>query len=253
MVRTTLEAGLPSLNRPDPLYRQIAEHYKQRIITGKMAPGSPFPSVRVIAREWKVAQNVAQRAHDHLKAEGLVRAVPGEGTFVDGHRAKYGPQQRARAISFPASERVEVRAAEVIPSPEYVIPLLGLEPGADVLRREWVTYEDGDVPFMLSVSWHPPQVAVSVPELLALLPPPTVLAATIIADRTGRDRDQLKGHLWFETRQVKADGREGPLLRLPKTALIQAVTYTVASGEDVLEYGEYIILPGRVGELDWTP
>ena len=129
---------------------------------------------------------------------------------------------------FPASERVEVRAAEVIPSPEYVIPLPILEPGSDVLRREWVTYEDGDVPFMLSVSWHPPWVANAVPELLALLPPPTPMAATIIADRTGRDRDELQGYLWFDARQVKADGREGPLLRLPKTALVQAVTYTVA-------------------------
>jgi len=257
MVRTTLEAGLPSLNRPDPLYRQIAEHYKQRIITGKMAPGSPFPSVRVIAREWKVAQNVAQRAHDHLKAEGLVRAVPGEGTFVNGHRAKFGPQQRARAISFPASERVEVRAAELVPAPEYVIPLLGLKPDADgvtwVIRREWVTYEDGDVPFMLSVSWHPPYTAAPVPELLDLLPPPQPMAATIIAERTGRDRDELAGHLWFETRQIKADGREGPLLRLPKTALVEAVTYTLRIGEDVLEYGEYIIQQDRVGELDWTP
>ena len=248
-----MEAGLPELNRDEPQYRQLIKIYKQRIISGKMRQGTLFPSVRVLAREWDVTAGVAQHAVEYLKAEKLLYAVPGKGTFVNKPRATFGPQQRARAISFPASERVEVRAAEVIPSPEYVIPLLILEPGSDVLRREWVTYEDGDVPFMLSVSWHPPWVADAVPELLALLPPPTPMAATIIADRTGRDRDELQGYLWFETRQVKADGREGPLLRLPKTALVQAVTYTVASGEDVLEYGEYIILPDRVGELDWTP
>jgi len=246
---------MPRLNRPDPLYRQIAAHYERLIAEGELESKARFPSVRTIAREWQVAPNVAQRAVDFLKTEGLVRAVPGEGTFVNGHRAKYGPQQRMRAVTFPASERIEIRAAELIPSPAYVIPLLGLEPGADgvtrVLRREWVTYELGDVPFMLSVSWHHPRVAAPVPELLDLLPPPAPMAAVTIAERGGHEEPWLE--LWFEARPVKDDGREGPLLRLPKDAHCQAVTYTVTSGEDVLEYGEFVLLEGRVINVDMEP
>ena len=186
---------MPRLNRPDPLYRQIAAHYERLIAEGELESKARFPSVRTIAREWQVAPNVAQRAVDFLKTEGLVRAVPGKGTFVNGHRAKYGPQQRMRAVTFPASERIEIRAAELIPSPAYVIPLLGLESGADgvtrVLRREWVTYELGDVPFMLSVSWHHPRVAAPVPELLDLLPPPAPMAAVTIAERGGHEEPWL--------------------------------------------------------------
>jgi GntR family transcriptional regulator len=244
---------MPELNRPESLYRQIAERYKRRIISGEMASKDPFPSVRVIAREWNVAPNVAQRAIDHLKAEGLVFTVPNKGTFVNGHRAKYGPQQRMRSAEFPGTERVEIRAAEVIPAPAYVVPLLGLRPEADgvtrVIRREWLTYENGDVPFMLSVSWCAAQAAGVVPELLALTPLPSPAgAAKMIAERTGRK--VTWGHLWREARHIKDDGREGPLLRLPKGATCLAETYTWSSAGDVLEYGEYAVVLDRVIEND---
>ena len=97
-----MEAGLPELNRDEPQYRQLIKIYKQRIISGKMRQGTLFPSVRVLAREWDVTAGVAQHAVEYLKAEKLLYAVPGKGTFVNKPRATFGPQQRARAISFPA-------------------------------------------------------------------------------------------------------------------------------------------------------
>ncbi|HEY3652352.1 MAG TPA: GntR family transcriptional regulator [Streptosporangiaceae bacterium] len=246
---------MPKAQRNEPLHLQIAGHYKRMILDGEIRSGQQLPSVREIRDEWEVGQQTAQRAVEHLKTEGLVRTGP-DGTFANGHRAKYGPQQRIRAAAFPAAERVEMRVAELVSAPGYVVPILGLlevkQGFYPVIRREWITYEDGDVPFMLTASWCPPEAATAVPELLDLMPlPDPGGAAKLIAERTGRPLTW--GRTGRESRQVRDDGREGPLLRLPKDAHVLAEVYTWASGEDVLEYGEYVLLEGRVIESDMEP
>lgn len=246
---------MPEIERHEPQHLQIASYYKQQIITGDLPSKSQLPSVRTIASDWNVSHGIAQRAVDHLKTEGLVH-TSAKGTFVNGNRAKLGPQQRMRVPEFPMAERVEIRAAELTEAPPYIVPILGLEPAADgvtrVIRREWVTYEDGSVPFMLSASWCAPEAAMTVPELLRLS---SLLdagdAAKLIASRTGRE--VTWGRSGREARQIKDDGREGPLLRLPKTARVLAEVYTWAAGDDVLEYGEYILIEGRVIESDMEP
>lgn len=246
---------MPKAQRNEPLHLQIAGHYKRKILDGDIKSGQQLPSVREIRDQWEVGQQTAQRAIEHLRTEGLVRTGPG-GTFANGHRAKYGPQQRLRAAAFPAAERVEVRTAELVAAPAYVVPILGpleVKPGfCPVIRREWVTYEDGDVPFMLTASWCPAEAATAVPELLRLEPlPDPGGAARLIAARTGRTI--TGGRTGREARQVRDDGREGPLLRLPPSAHVLAEVYQWWSGDDVLEYGEYVILEGRVIESDMEP
>lgn len=246
---------MPRAQRQEPLHLQISSHYKRKILDGEIRSGERLPSMRAIQAEWGVGLPTAQRAIDHLKTEGLVRTGP-EGTFVNGHRAKHGPQQRMRAAGFPAAERVEMLAAEMINAPVYVVPILDpleVKPGFyPVIRREWVTYEDGDVPFMLSVSWCRAEDSTAVPELLELAPlPDPGGAAKLIAERTGRK--VTWGRSGREARPVRDDGREAPLLRLPAGAHVLAEVYQWASGDDVLEYGEYILIEGRVIESDMEP
>ena len=246
---------MPRAQRQEPLHLQISGHYKRMILDGEIRSGERLPSLRTITAEWGVGLPTAQRAIDHLKTEGLVRTSP-EGTFANGHRTKYGPQQRMRMAAFPAAERIEARAAELVSAPAYVVPILDpLEAMAGfwpVVRREWVIYEDGDVPYVLWVSWSPAEAAEAVPELLdmqAQLDPGGV--AKLISERTGRPITW--GHSSREARPVKDDGREGPLLRLPGGAHVLAEVYQWASGDDVLEYGEFIVPEGRVIESDMEP
>ena len=246
---------MPRAERSEPLHLQIASHYKRKILDGEIRSGQQLPSVREISAEWDVGHQTAQRAILHLKTEGLVRTGP-DGTFANGHRAKYGPQQRLRAATFPSAERAEVTAAGLVAAPAYIAPILGLlevKPGFwPVIRREWVTYEGGDAPFMLSVSWFSPEYADAVPELLD---PGTPLdsghGAKLITARTGRP--VTGGRASREARRVKDDGREGPLLRLAPGAPVLAEVYQWWSGDDVLEYGEYVLPEGRVIESDMEP
>lgn len=242
----------PKAERHEPLHLQISGHYKKKMLDGEIAPGARLPSVRDIATEWEVGQETAARAIQQLKTAGLVRTGP-DGTFALGRREKYGPQQRIRAVTFPPSERVEILAAEVIRAPEYVVPILGLIGSQPlVARREWITYEDSNVPFMLSVTWCARRYTEQVPELLALFPLPDAGgAAKLIASRTGREITW--GVSAREARHIQDDGREGPLLRLPRDGHVLAETYVWACGDDIVEYGEYILPENRVIESDMEP
>ena len=250
---------MPQAERRFPIYLQIAGHYKREILEGRLREGDRLPSVREIHRRWTSApgaeqfgQNVVQRAVAHLRdAEHLVR-TDGTGTYVAAQRAALGPQQRLRLSAAPLSEVTEVTAAELVPAPLYIVPILGLA-GANgerpVIRRETVARLADGTPHMLSVSWTAPWYAPAVPELLVTAPLPDPRgAAHLIAARTGRQVDW--GRQGMEARLARDDGRELVHLGLRPGAFVLAGVWTWVSGDEVLEYGEYVLPAGQVIESD---
>lgn len=55
-----------------PIWQQLSEQLKLRIVTGFYAPGSRFPSVRDLAAEAGVNPNTMQRSLTQLESEGLL-------------------------------------------------------------------------------------------------------------------------------------------------------------------------------------
>src|SRR5215468_11839613 len=85
--------------RPDgSRYRQIAAELERRIESGELTPGMRVPSTRAIVDEWGVAMATATKVLTELRHQGLVRAVPGVGTLVEGDRraARGAPAPRRR-------------------------------------------------------------------------------------------------------------------------------------------------------------
>jgi DNA-binding GntR family transcriptional regulator len=250
---------VPEALRQIPLHLQIAGALKDQILTRKegFRSGDKIPSIRALAREWKVGYNAAERAVAYLKTEGLVR-TDGSGTYVNGPRGTLGPQQRLRLAARPEGEAQDVLAAGLVPCPGYVLPILGLTKNSQVIRREWVTREEGSPDAVqLTVTWCPPSLAGAVPELLdASLPFDMGAAAATFWTRTGHDVSDLAGWSAFEARAVKDDGREAPLLGLELSGFVLAGVYTWATPGaegDVTEYGEYVVRPGRVIESSLEP
>jgi DNA-binding transcriptional regulator YhcF (GntR family) len=242
---------VPPVQRNAPAYRQLADFYTRQILTGELRPGDRLPSVRDMASASGVGQNTAQRAVLQLATDGLVRA-DATGTYVAERRAAISPQQRLRLDAHPSSEIQLVLSAGLVPCPDYVLPILGLSSGDQVLRREWVTSEDAAAA-RLTVTWHRPSAALAVPELLTAdeLPDPRGGAA-MLADRTGAGAAALRGRAGFECRAARDDGREIPLLRLDDVFVLAGVWVWYLGGETV-EYGEYVLPPGRVIETDLEP
>ena len=67
---------------PDWPRQQTARIIRERIASGELGPR--LPSQMQLADEIGVAPKTVQKALDILKAEGLIYAVPGRGTFLTG-------------------------------------------------------------------------------------------------------------------------------------------------------------------------
>jgi GntR family transcriptional regulator len=245
---------VPQVQRSEPMWRQVASHYKGMILRGELREGDQLPSVRQIRDEWGVSQGVAQRAVEHLHlAERLVATGP-SGTVVAAPRAAFGPQQRMRLTAAPASEVVTVTSAGLVPAPAYVVPLLGLAEGDPVIRREEVTRRADGSPHRLSVTWCAPQYSLPVPELTAEEPLPDPRGAgPLIAQRLEVEAGNLHGGVAFEARLAKDDGRELPALGLAAGAFVLAGVSGWRYGDDTLEYTEFVLPAGQVVEADIEP
>lgn len=65
-----------------PIYAQLMEEIKRRIISGVYKPGEKMPSVRDLAAEASVNLNTMQRAFAQLEQEGLLYTQRTSGRFV---------------------------------------------------------------------------------------------------------------------------------------------------------------------------
>jgi len=90
----------PGRDGPAP-YQRIAAELRRRIEAGELAAGTRVPSTRAIVDEWGVAMATATKVLTDLRHQGLVRAVPGVGTVVEGDRpaASRAPAPRRPRLS----------------------------------------------------------------------------------------------------------------------------------------------------------
>jgi len=67
---------------PVPLYSQLADLLRQRVLRGLWGPGTKVPSLEALVAEFKVARVTVRQAIDILTREGLLLPQRGRGTFV---------------------------------------------------------------------------------------------------------------------------------------------------------------------------
>jgi DNA-binding GntR family transcriptional regulator len=67
---------------PEPLYQQLAALIRDQITSGKLAPRAMIPSITTLAADHNLSVVTVRKAMGLLIDEGLIRTVPGRGTFV---------------------------------------------------------------------------------------------------------------------------------------------------------------------------
>ena len=67
---------------PRPVYEQIKEKLRARILAGALSEGDKLPSVRDLAATLAINPNTIQRAYRELEAEGYIYTQLGKGSFV---------------------------------------------------------------------------------------------------------------------------------------------------------------------------
>ena|ERR1700678_14388 len=65
-----------------PMYLQIMEQIKQRIVVGDWQPGQEIPSIRQLAVELSVSVITVKRAYLELDREGVIITQHGRGSIV---------------------------------------------------------------------------------------------------------------------------------------------------------------------------
>lgn len=65
-----------------PIYEQIMEQIKIKVMHGDLEENTALPSVRVLAKELKVSALTVKKAYDGLEEEGFVNTIHGKGSFV---------------------------------------------------------------------------------------------------------------------------------------------------------------------------
>ncbi|MDU4861754.1 MAG: GntR family transcriptional regulator [Terrisporobacter othiniensis] len=80
---------------PIALYEQIKNQIISQIVSKKLLPGQPLPSIRTLAREIKVSIITVKKSYEILESEGYIETVPSKGSFVS---AKNTEKMRQLAI-----------------------------------------------------------------------------------------------------------------------------------------------------------
>jgi GntR family transcriptional regulator len=153
-----------------PLYLQIADLLRKDIQRGLYSPGVALPSERRLMDEFGVTRATVRNALNELRSEGLVVMERGAGVFVrkmppvrrivgpDRFRRKDRQHGKAAYVAEMERERRQgqvelLDVSRVKASPE-VAHRLGIEAGAEVVRRHRRYFADG-WPLELATSYIP--------------------------------------------------------------------------------------------------
>lgn len=122
------------------LAAQIVEDLKQRILSGRIAPGAKLPGENGLAEEFGVSRTVVREAVSRLQAAGLVETFQGRGSYVlevpertPGLRAVRSHRDVLDLMDFRIG--VESEAAGLAAGRRTAHQLKGIERALDEFRR----------------------------------------------------------------------------------------------------------------------
>jgi len=143
---------------PAPLYAQIKDHLRERILDGTYAPHAQMPSESDMMASFGVSRITVRQALNDLQNEGLIFRVHGKGTFVSKPKAfqdlgrLQGFGEAMRRMGYETFSRV-ISLREVKPSVQ-VRERLQLGPRDKVCELQRLRFLNRE-PISLDVSYLP--------------------------------------------------------------------------------------------------
>lgn len=86
-----------------PIYIQVAEDIRNKIISGEICLGDKLPSGRDLAIQYKINPNTAVRVYQVLEQEGLCHTKRGLGTFINDDLQMIEEIKKQQAFSYITS------------------------------------------------------------------------------------------------------------------------------------------------------
>lgn len=116
-------------------YRQIVFAATRAMLSGELAAGQPFPSVRELSQALKINPNTAHKVVGELVREGLLEVLPGVGTVVA--QGREGSATERRALLSDEVEQLVVEARRLG---------IGKEQVLDAVDARWNDLFGSDMP-----------------------------------------------------------------------------------------------------------
>ena len=139
-----------------PLYYQLKEDIKKKILKGDFQEGDLLPSEREFSERYGISSTTIRRALNDLVHENFLERKAGKGTFVRMGKVKrdlrkvLGFTQNMKEMGLVPS--TQVLSKKVIPANVFSRERLGLEENAKVLKLERLRLAN-DVPMMLETRY----------------------------------------------------------------------------------------------------
>lgn len=129
---------------PMPLFQQVKEDIRNKILQGVYAPHEKLPSEREMTAAFSVSRITIRQALSELQREGLIFKINGKGTFVSQPKAQFdvstlrGFGESAASIGQEAFSKLISIATEA--SSETVATHLQLQVGSPVTKIQRLRY-----------------------------------------------------------------------------------------------------------------
>lgn len=143
---------------PQPLYVQIKEALKKRILEGEYAPHERLPSENELMQAFSVSRITVRQALRDLHNEGLVFSAQGKGTFVskpkavqDVHRLEGFGEAMARKGYDTSSRLVGIQERRPTQAVREALQLESGEPVVEVKRVRYLNRK----PVSVDISYFP--------------------------------------------------------------------------------------------------
>lgn len=112
-----------------PIYVQIMNLIKKRVISGELKGGDKLTSVRELSTELKVNPNTIQRSYQELERENLVFTQRGMGTFVTEDMKVLGDLKKDMASDVIKSFIIEMKSLGF--TPKEIVDLVDKKAGEE--------------------------------------------------------------------------------------------------------------------------
>jgi GntR family transcriptional regulator len=143
---------------PQPLYVQIKETLRSRILDGSYAPHSQMPSEHELCAMFDVSRITVRQALGDLQKEGLLFKLHGKGTFVSKPKAFQNVtslQGFAEAMSSMGYEIAnQLRQFRMVKANRHIANKLNVPEGASVAEIHRVRLLNRE-PVSLEITWVP--------------------------------------------------------------------------------------------------
>lgn len=95
---------LISNSSKEPIYNQIKDQIKKKVLSGELTEGEVLPSMRQLAKDLHISVITTKRAYEELEKEGYIYSIIGKGSFIAEQNMEMIKEKKLTAIEEKLSE-----------------------------------------------------------------------------------------------------------------------------------------------------